>query len=154
MPTTTPNEKLCFDDLSLFEEIVSIKGEDYILREASEDAICRYRNHNIRAARMVDGRVVGMEDLADAEPLLVSLCLYTTNKEGKSHQQVALRTIRSWPHKVVKAIFARAKLISGLNDDKPTDKDKNSSSSSTDNDDSETNDGKGNSSQEDSTAKN
>jgi hypothetical protein len=52
--------------------------------------------------------------VADAEPLLVSLCLYEVNKDGKRLGNVSLPTVLGWPPRVVRALFDRAKQISDL----------------------------------------
>ena len=103
---------MSFDDLTPIEIPVSIGGKKFLLREATEDAAVKYRNKLAAAGRMVDGKVVGIGDIADAEPLLVSLCLlelYEVNGPDGLPQQrerpVLLSTVRGWPAKVVKAIF-------------------------------------------------
>ena len=110
-------DELDFDDLVEIEVPIKVKGKDYILREASSQAACAYRNAMIRCTTLgPDGRATRMDNIADTEPLLVSLCLFQT--DGKP---VDLGTIRSWPTRVVTALYDKAKEISSLNE-VPTEK--------------------------------
>ena len=113
------SESMTFDSLSLIEVPVKIIDKNYVLREASEDAACRWRNSQVSGAKMVDGKVSGLGNLADGEPLLVSLCLFELVPEVKQFpdgKPVPLQTVRSWPARVVKQLFAKAKEISGLSE--------------------------------------
>jgi hypothetical protein len=51
--------------------------------------------------------------LANVEPLLVSLCLFRENGAP-----VLLATVRSWPARVVKSLFEKAKEISDLGEER------------------------------------
>jgi len=99
-----------FDSLEPIREDVEIGGKQYVLTEASEKAAIRWRNHAVRAAKMRDGKVVAMGDVAEMSVLLVQLCL-TEKTTGK---MVPLGVLESWPSRVVKALFERAKTISDL----------------------------------------
>lgn len=93
---------------------VTIDGVKYELREATGGAACRYRNACVACTSFgPDGKPNGVHDIADVEPLLVSLCLYT--EQG---QPVPLKTVLGWPARVVSALYREAKAISDL-DDKP-----------------------------------
>lgn len=105
-------DAMVFEDVAPLTVPVTIGKDEYVLKEASGDAACRWRNAQLRAARMVEGKITGVGDIADTEPLLVSLCLFT--REGKP---VPLATVRAWPNRVQKALFERAKAISHLNED-------------------------------------
>lgn len=98
-------------DISLKEVPVTINKEAYVLVEASEDSACKYRNASMKTMTFTDGKVTGMVGGADLEPLLVHLCLFQGDKA------VPLHKIRSWPARVVKALFEKAKEISDLNED-------------------------------------
>lgn len=107
------NQPLRFDDLAPIEESVSIGGRDYILREASTDAARKYRNQMTRCAKMNDGKVSGIGDIADLQPLLVHLCLFTSPVNGNgTPKNVPLEIIYAWPERVTKALYARCKEIS------------------------------------------
>ena len=107
-------EEIVFEDLEPTRVPVTHKGRKYVLVEASADVGVKYQNACIRAARMEEGHVVGMNDIADAEPLLVSLCLFHVNADGKQLGNVAKKDILSWPNRVVKRLYEKAKDISDL----------------------------------------
>lgn len=96
-------------DLSFIEIPVNISGTKYILREASSDIASKYRKFIMDQKRSDgDGYKSG---LADAEPLLVSMCLFT--EEGKS---VPVETIKKWPERIQKQLFFKARDMSALNE--------------------------------------
>lgn len=114
-----------FSDLAPVEVPVTVADKKYILREASGDAACRWNNAVSKAYKLSpDGKAVAIDGLPDVEPLLVSMCLYTPDANGKvvvkangdadPKTLVPLATIRSWPSRVQKALFDRAKKISAL----------------------------------------
>jgi hypothetical protein len=107
--------ELDFNDLSVIEVPVKVAGRNYVLREATEEAACRWRNHMLRATRIgQDGRPTGIGDLADSEPLLVSLCLFEAKEDGTAGAPVKLAAVKGWPSRVVGRLFAKAKQISEL----------------------------------------
>jgi Asp-tRNA(Asn)/Glu-tRNA(Gln) amidotransferase C subunit len=120
-------EEVIFDDLEPIEVPYRIDGTLYVLREASGDAAVKYRNACMRAARFSEGKIAGIEGAADAEPLLVSLCLYKADKDGNvpvdrqgnadPRWLVPAQTIKRWPQRVQKALFAKVKAISRLEED-------------------------------------
>jgi hypothetical protein len=101
-----------FDDITPIEEMVHIGGTDYVMRETSGDAAVKYDNARIRGYEYQDGRLVKVHDLADLDPLLVSLCLFMT--DGKT--PVSELTVRSWPARVQRTLCMRAREISGMNE--------------------------------------
>jgi hypothetical protein len=116
-----------FDDLTPFEVPVTYKGKKYVLREASEDARCKYRNSLMGSAKLgPDGKPVSISGMADCEPLLVSLCLCQVNGDGSIRLDTSgnpsllpLLTIRSWPSRIVKRLYEKAKDISDLKEEEP-----------------------------------
>ena len=105
-------EELNFDDIAPIEIPVVIKGKRYTLKEASGDAACRYRNAVLSALQVSKtGEVTGARNLADTEPLLVSLCLF-----DEQDKPVPIKTVRSWPARVVRTLFEKAADISDLAD--------------------------------------
>ena len=112
--------ELRFDDITPIEERVHVGGGEYVLREMSGDAAVKYDNARLNRYEYQDGKLVKIRDLADMEPLLVSLCLFTD--DGKT--PVSEVTIRAWPCHVQKALHERAKQI---NDMDQKDKDKGES---------------------------
>jgi hypothetical protein len=117
-------------DLPAVEVKVRRGGKTYVLREADGEAARQYRNAAIRAARMTDGEVTGIDGAADVEPLLVSLCLYYANDAGTitlapnglpdKRTLVPLGVIKSWTAAQQKSLFDRAVEISGLRDEQET----------------------------------
>lgn len=110
-----------FDSLAPQETPVTIEGKKYVLREPSEAAALRYRDACIRGAKMEDG-VVTMGAVAEAQPLLVSLCLFEIISEQNGEPKnvgVSLQTIKGWPTRVVKPLFEAAKEMGGLNEGTP-----------------------------------
>lgn len=121
-------DELLFDTLIPAEVPVKIRNKDgtvqsFVLREASAEAARQFRNCATRAAKMQDGRVTGVDGLADAEILLVSHCLFRQNVKADGTPQdvpVSQGELRTWPSKVVSRLFERAKEISELSEDEPT----------------------------------
>lgn len=114
-----------FGDLKPVEIPVSIQGKQYVLREASGDAACRFRNAVAKSYKLTpDGKAVAIDGLPDVEPLLVSMCLYVPGADGKlvvkangdvdQKTLVPIATIRGWPSSVMKKLFEKAKAISEL----------------------------------------
>jgi hypothetical protein len=113
-------DPMVFDSLEPQEVPVTIAGKQYVLREASEDVACKFRNAAMRAARMTEGKVVGVDGLADAEPVLVGGCLFEkVESEHKGETKVGwaavgVAAVRTWPARIVKPLFERAKAMSDL----------------------------------------
>lgn len=89
---------------------VKIGDKTYTLREATGDAVVRFNGRRAQAGRFEDGKFVGVSsNLADAEPFLVSLCLF--DEAGKL---VPETVIRRWPSRVQKRLFDKVMEISEL----------------------------------------
>lgn len=114
-------EKMVFDDPTPAKVEVTIGGEEYVLKEASGDTAVKYRNMLLRATKMSDGKVSGIDGMADAEPYLVSACLFriVDMKGTRTEVPVALAAVRAFKDSILKQLFERVKKISGL-DDKET----------------------------------
>lgn len=111
---------LKFLSSKLHTEPVEIDGTQFLLKEASGAAVAQFRNHTISKARMRDGEVVGIDGgVADAESLLVSLCLYQL-QDGKEVAAVPLASVRAWPSRITSALFKRIKEVSGMDEDAAT----------------------------------
>jgi hypothetical protein len=63
---------------------VKIRGQDYVLRQAMTGATVRYRNALQRGQRLdrEGGFIEFVEGVSDAEPLIVSLCLFRVIQVG------------------------------------------------------------------------
>lgn len=94
--------ELRFDTLEPARCPVTLGDEKYVLKEALGEAAKKYKNASARSARMSDGKVTHVENLADAEYLLISLCLFTLNG-----MPVDLKKIMLWPNQVLTALYDR-----------------------------------------------
>lgn len=115
-----------FDSLDLLTVPVTIAGKKYTLREIDTQGACRYNNAKLHGTKFDEnGKAVGIGNLADVEPLLVSLCLF----EDGQPTHVPLSVVSAWPYRVVKPLFDKAKEISHLDE---REKAKNSPAATTD----------------------
>lgn len=105
-------EILDFTGLEPVQIEVRISGHQYVLKEASGKAAGIYRNACMAAITIgPNGKATAMKNLADVEPLLVSLCLFDSNNKA-----VPITTISGWPSRIQKALFEKAKEISELSE--------------------------------------
>ena len=99
------------------------KGEPkkYVLYESTGEAASKFRNYLIADATFVDGKVSKVGKVANAEPLLVSLCLFElVEKDGvETERPVPEAVVKKWPARVQKALFNRIKEISDLDEQSP-----------------------------------
>lgn len=114
---------LNLDDLQPIEIPVVFKGVNYILREASEDAACKYKNALFKIARPTNAEggkveIKSLEGVVDIDVKLVSMCLfYTANNKNVPESE-----LRTWPQRLVRELFKKVREISGFDEeDKPTD---------------------------------
>jgi hypothetical protein len=108
--------ELRFDDITPIEEKVFIGGDEYVLREMSGDAAVKYDNARLNRYEYQDGKLAKVRNLADLEPLLVSLCLFMA--DGVT--PVSETTVRAWPARVQRSLHSRAREISGMNEPSKT----------------------------------
>jgi len=107
------NDALVFDDVSLKEIPVSIAKIKYVLREANGKAAQAYRAATVKGLSVSkDGTMQHLSSSMVAEHVLVSHCLF---KED-SGLGVGLDVIQSWPNRIIRPLFDRAKEISDLDD--------------------------------------
>ena len=104
------SEPLVFNDITPIEEPVTVGASKYVLRECSGDAYVKYQNARSDCYEYEEGKLKKVIDIANLEPLLVSLTLFM--EDGKT--PVSEVTIRAWPSRVQRAIHDRAKEISGM----------------------------------------
>lgn len=99
----------------------------YILIEAMAGAGASYKSFLSTTARMDDGKVIGVSNVGDIEPFLVSLCLCRTNTDGSLMTRVINRDsvpvtvdigfVKKLPQKAVTEMFEWIKRnSSGLGD--------------------------------------
>lgn len=102
------------DELKLKEIPVTLGKGKYTLREADEDAACKWRNATMSKMKMEDGKFSGSDGIADVEPLLVGSCLF--NGDGKAVGEAFIRTL---PARIVKPLFDWIQEVSGLKEKEP-----------------------------------
>lgn len=105
------SESFDFDSVVTAHIPVRIDGKDYLLKEATGEASVKFRNACMKVMAFQDGKLSRVGDLANAEILLVALCM--TDAEGKP---VSEATVKGWPAKVVKKLFLKVKEISEMDD--------------------------------------
>jgi len=89
---------------------VEISGQKYTLREITGVGHIRYFN-SLDARTVRDGDQARIANVAELEPLLVSLCLY--DSQGNL---VPEATIRGWPARIQRELYLRVKEISHMDE--------------------------------------
>lgn len=103
-----------FDSLDPIEEPAILGGQSYTLREISGDGRVKMDNARTRCYEYgPDGKLARVNDLANLEPLLVSLCLY-----DPSGNPVPEDVVRAWPARVQRALYDRARMLNGTDETK------------------------------------
>jgi hypothetical protein len=97
-----------------------IDDAPFILKGCTAAGAKQYRAASLIGAEMQvgsdDSRTIRrMQGLVEAEPLLVSLCLFKI--DGDKHVAVTQKTVESWPSSVVKQLYETAKDISDLGEE-------------------------------------
>ena len=113
-------DDLNFDDLEPIRLSVNIRKEPFVLCEASAGAAARYRNLITKGASLTsDGRVASLGHMHDAEPRLISDCLFYALKDSEGRPRldqlgrpVPEETVRSWPQRLTSKLFEKIKEIS------------------------------------------
>lgn len=106
-------------DLQPVRVPVTYRGRRFVLTE-SGDAVVKYRNASISAARMRDGKVVGLSGAADAEPILVAGCLFENADPDllpRADRPVSPAFVRGLPSRLTAKLFDRAREINGIKDE-------------------------------------
>lgn len=99
------------------------KGKNYILREASGDAVIEYRKSILRATkRGKDGSLSVGAELPEGEINLIANCI-SQIEDGKE-KKVTKTTVLNWSSKVVSWAYNKIKEISDLGDKSVTGEDK------------------------------
>lgn len=116
------SEELNFADITPIELPVTIGEKKYVLREADEETAAIFSNARLKGVQLDDGKVTGLpEDLAGVQSLLVSRCLFPYNVDGKAaNTPVPRDVVKSWPSRIVKPLFEKAKEISELDEGEET----------------------------------
>ncbi len=110
------NDCLSFD-LAPKSQQVRLTGPEgevrYVLREADEAAYIAWKDARLAANRWSpDDKTMSFEDAGHTEALLVASCLRSAaDPEGAP---ISLATVRTWPCRVVRRLFAAVTKMSGL----------------------------------------
>lgn len=105
-----------FSDLTPVTKAVKNLGKrNYLLHEASTDAAKKYKNCQYASAKYGDGKLERIEGRADADPLLLSLCITYDDGDEKG-RLVPLNIINQWPERVTKPMIEWIKDHSDLDD--------------------------------------
>ena len=109
---------LNFDDLPEQTLAFIYKGKDYLLVEASGEAVARFRNKVGSSVIMgPEGKPRSVTDLADADFLLVSLCCFEVKDGVRGSNSVSVSTVRSWPYRVQKQLLEHVMRMSPIKDE-------------------------------------
>jgi hypothetical protein len=112
-------ETMKFDDAVIRERQVSIGEQVYLLKEATGEAVAKYRDAQLRATKLnKEADVVQLGDVAESELLLLSLCLWEAQTHGGKYlpkQSVSLDTVKAWPSRITTPLFTELERMSGLN---------------------------------------
>lgn len=103
------------------EEVIIDKNR-YVVTEASEDSVVQHRNVSSAAARYEGGKVVRMEGLHDAEPILVGLNIYDKkdwDKPGVAAEPLGVDTVRVWPNRIVGVLYDIVRKLTPSMDPQP-----------------------------------
>lgn len=109
------SDALEFNSSDPIEVPVKIGSDDYVLVEASGEAATKYRDAQIACTVLgPNGKVKGMKGIAELEPMLVSMCLHKVVNGVREPKTVPAERIKSWPARIQKGLFKKAKDISEL----------------------------------------
>lgn len=110
------SSELDFGSLAVVELPVKINGEEFVLREISGGNHVKYKEAQFKCRHYsADGKTVTYIGLSELEPLLVHLCLFYKNSDKHVEQD----KIGSWPARVQKKLFEKAREISLLKEESP-----------------------------------
>jgi hypothetical protein len=97
------------EQLTTIEFPFHFQGKDYLLKEATADAVRKYHNFLVSNAKPnAEGKPTSLENYADVDTMLVADCVF----EKGVAEPVALTLIRSWPDRVVSKLLAKIKQVS------------------------------------------
>jgi len=107
-----------FNPLVPQEDTLKFMGKEYFMREASEAAVASFQNCMISSAKMSDeGKFLGLGNMATANSLLISKCLFERLPDGKDGANPPVEEVSLWPHRVTAPVLKWIKDVSGLNTD-------------------------------------
>lgn len=117
------NEVMDFSDLTEVAIPVTLPdGTKCLLVEANGEITRQYRNLTINNAIFgVEGKISKLQNVADAESLLVGGCLYKLDANGnRPPKPVGQAFVLTLGNRIVKPLFEKAKDISDLREEEET----------------------------------
>ena len=110
-----PYADIVFADPAPKSVNVTVAGQRYVLKEATEDAHVAWDSARSAGARLEDGVLTGMGETPKADLLLLSKCLFKVGgKDGRTETQVGEVVLKGWASRVVQPLVTRLKIISGI----------------------------------------
>lgn len=118
IPHDDPYADIVFSDPRPRHVNVTVGGDRYRLREATEAAYLDYESARASQAKLEDGVLTGMGGAVQAEAALLAACLFKVNggPDSQVEEKVAEPTVRKWAARVVRPLVERLKIISGISD--------------------------------------
>lgn len=112
-------ELMEFDTLERVCIKIHIKKENinYVLKEATEEDVNRYKDSQLSQSKIVDGEFAGLSGLHNTEALLLASCLFKVNADGLE-TPVGLQEVKQLPGRISKKLVEKLEDISGLKDNK------------------------------------
>ena len=119
MENTLNIERLLIEDLAIREVPATIGGKEYIIREASGEAVAKWQTAQTKGMKLdKTGRPIELGDgAARAELELVAQCLWEKYEDSKGTQQerlVPMVVLKDWGNRHIRKIFKIAQEISEL----------------------------------------
>lgn len=120
-PFYTESGGFDFDDLTPQFKPVKYLKKQFVVKEARGRAVVAYRNSAMRAAKMKDQEIVGIDGLADSEIVLVAACLFEVRPDilinDKPKELTVSETfVRDMPYRVVKPLYDWIKAVSEIDE--------------------------------------
>ncbi len=116
------------EDISLESEVrsVMLNGKAHVVISATSDTATEYRNMTLkhvtmRAGGEIEGKLLG---LAEAEPFLVSQCVYPLDVKNERGERYSLDAVKKWDNRAVKRLYNIIREISDI-EEKSVEKAKN-----------------------------
>jgi hypothetical protein len=117
-----PDDRIDLGDLSPAKlGRYKIRGKDYVLNEANENAASAFRNAHFRSMRLTaENKMAAMDGAAEADAELLAACL-KDSETGKPGFKADF--IRQWPSRVVQEMLRKVQRASGMlpEEEKPAD---------------------------------
>lgn len=88
------------------------KVENLVVREAVSGVATAYRNMIYKATKLNDGKVSGVDGLADTEPFLVARCTFRRDPTSeRGVVPIGEAEVRCWPDGLVQHLLERVKKV-------------------------------------------